>query len=223
MSYTDSPQLPSTTNYDDQRTPMPSSLNDTFVFNFDPRVVAGYKAIHMPVQQGELRTPTPSWQGLGLSQTSPAPLEACDLSWANTSSGSGGSGGGGAAGSDSRLNLTTTMIDVTPVRQREQLSQYNDVTSILTGLGLDHYIKNFINGEIDMTVFQTLTDQDLLNLDIKPLGARRKILMAIHDLFTRQHGNPFANMSPASSSSSMSRFSGSAAPGAERRTSSGGQ
>uniref|UniRef100_A0A8D8G680 Protein bicaudal C n=3 Tax=Culex pipiens TaxID=7175 RepID=A0A8D8G680_CULPI len=223
MSYTDSPQFPSTTNYDDQRTPMPSSLNDTFVFNFDPRVVAGYKAIHMPVQQGELRTPTPSWQGLGLSQTSPAPLEACDLSWANTSSGSGGSGGGGAAGSDSRLNLTTTMIDVTPVRQREQLSQYNDVTSILTGLGLDHYIKNFINGEIDMTVFQTLTDQDLLNLDIKPLGARRKILMAIHDLFTRQHGNPFANMSPASSSSSMSRFSGSAAPGAERRTSSGGQ
>lgn len=231
MSYTDSPAaFHGMSDYGaDQRTPMPSnSLNDTFVFNFDPRVVAGYKAIHMPVQQGELRTPTPSWQGLGLSQTSPAPLEACDLSWANTSSGSGGSGGGGGggggsvAGSDSRLNLTTTMIDVTPVRQREQLSQYNDVTSILTGLGLEHYIKNFINGEIDMTVFQTLTDQDLLNLDIKPLGARRKILMAIHDLFTRQHGNPFANMSPASSSSSMSRFSGSAAPGAERRTSSSG-
>lgn len=70
-----------------------------------------------------------------------------------------------------------------------------------------------------MSVFQTLTDQDLLNLDIKPLGARRRILMAIHDMYTRQHGNPFANMSP--SSSSMSRFSGSAAPGAERRTSSG--
>lgn len=221
MSYTDSPSFQGPTDYADQRTPMPSSLNDTFVFNFDPRVVAGYKAIHMPVQQGELRTPTPSWQGLGLSQTSPAPLEACDLSWANTSGGSGGSSGG-AAGSDSRLNLTTTMIDVTPVRQREQLSQYNDVTSILTGLGLEHYIKNFINGEIDMTVFQTLTDTDLLNLDIKPLGARRKILMAIHDLYTRQHGNPFANMSPASSSSSMSRFSGSAAPGAERRTSSSG-
>lgn len=226
MSYNDSPQYQA--DLVDQRTPMPyeqkSTLNDTFVFNFDPRVVAGYKAMHHPPQHGELRTPTPSWQGLGLSQTSPAPLEACDLSWANSSGGSsggGGGGGGGAAGSDSRLNMTTTMIDVTPMRQREQLSQYNDVTSILTSLGLEHYIKNFINGEIDMTVFQTLTDQDLLNLDIKPLGARRKILMAIHDLYTRHQGNPFANMSPASSSSSMSRFSGSAAPGAERRTSSG--
>ncbi|XP_058818853.1 protein bicaudal C [Topomyia yanbarensis] len=223
-SYSDSPQFQ--TDYVDQRTPMPyeqkSTLNDSFVFNFDPRVVAGYKAMHLPPQHGELRTPTPSWQGLGLSQTSPVPLEACDLSWANSSSGSSSGGGGSvAAGSDSRLNMTTTMIEVTPMRQREQLSQYNDVTSILTNLGLDHYIKNFINGEIDMTVFQTLTDQDLLNLDIKPLGARRKILMAIHDLYTRHHGNPFANMSPASSSSSMSRFSGSAAPGAERRTSSG--
>ncbi|XP_055548937.1 protein bicaudal C [Wyeomyia smithii] len=223
MSYNESPQFQA--DYGDQRTPMPyehkSTLNDSFVFNFDPRVVAGYKAMHMPPQHGELRTPTPSWQGLGLSQTSPVPLEACDLSWASSSGSSGGGGTGGAAGSDSRLNMTTTMIDVTPMRQREQLSQYNDVTSILTNLGLEHYIKNFINGEIDMTVFQTLTDQDLLNLDIKPLGARRKILMAIHDLYTRHHGNPFANMSPASSSSSMSRFSGSAAPGAERRTSSG--
>ncbi|XP_053696138.1 protein bicaudal C [Sabethes cyaneus] len=220
MSYNDSPQLQA--DYGDQRTPMPyeqkSTLTDSFVFNFDPRVVAGYKAMHLAPQHGELRTPTPSWQGLGISQTSPVPMEACNLSWGSSS---GSSGGGGAAGGDSRLNMTTTMIDVTPMRQREQLSQYNDVTSILTNLGLEHYIKNFINGEIDMTVFQTLTDQDLLNLEIKPLGARRKILMAIHDLYTRHHGNPFANMSPASSSSSMSRFSGSAAPGAERRTSSG--
>lgn len=217
LSYSDSPQYQ--TDLSDQRTPMAyeqkSTLNDTFVFNFDPRVVAGYKAMHLPPQQGELRTPTPSWQGLGLSQTSPAPLEACDLSWVNHS------GSSSSSGNESRLNMTTTMIEVTPMRQREQLSQYNDVTSILTSLGLEHYIKNFINGEIDMTVFQTLTDQDLLNLDIRPLGARRRILMAIHDLYTRQHGNPFANMSPASSSSSMSRFSGSAAPGAERRTSSG--
>lgn len=112
-----------------------STLNDTFVFNFDPRVVAGYKAMHMPPQQGELRTPTPSWQGLGLSQTSPAPLEACDLSWVNNSGGSSSS-----SGNESRLNMTTTMIEVTPMRQREQLSQYNDVTSILTSLGLEHYI-----------------------------------------------------------------------------------
>ncbi|XP_061513633.1 protein bicaudal C [Anopheles gambiae] len=227
----------------EQRTPLAfeqkSSLADTFLFNLDPRVVAGYKAMHMSPQQGEIRTPTLSWQGLGLSQSSPAPLEACDLSWANTSSSSstgGGRDGGGGSGcantstsssssgaADSRHNMTTTMIEVTPRHQREQMSQYNDVTTILTGLGLEHYIKNFINGEIDMTVFQTLTDQDLLNLDIKPLGARRRILMAIHDLSVRQGGGLFGSsaLSPSALPSSLSRFSGSAAPGAERRSSSG--
>jgi protein bicaudal C len=71
-----------------------------------------------------------------------------------------------------------------------------------------------------MTVFPTLNDQDLINIGIKPLGARRKILMAIRNELDRQKIN-LANCSPASSSSSMSRFSGSAAPGAERRSSSG--
>uniref|UniRef100_A0A182VUH0 SAM domain-containing protein n=1 Tax=Anopheles minimus TaxID=112268 RepID=A0A182VUH0_9DIPT len=219
----------------EQRTPLAfeqkSSLSDTFLFNLDPRVVAGYKAMHMSPQQGEIRTPTLSWQGLGLSQSSPAPLEACDLSWANSSSSS--SAGGSCANTstsssssgatDSRHNMTTTMIEVTPRHQREQMSQYNDVTTILTGLGLEHYIKNFINGEIDMTVFQTLTDQDLLNLDIKPLGARRRILMAIHDLSARQGSALFGSsaLSPSALPSALSRFSGSAAPGAERRSSSG--
>ncbi|XP_050076914.1 protein bicaudal C [Anopheles maculipalpis] len=220
----------------EQRTPLAfeqkGSLNDKFLFNLDPRVVAGYKAMHISPQQGEVRTPTLSWQGLGLSQSSPAPVEACDLSWANTSS-SSGSGGNGAANistsssssgaTDSRHNLTTTMIEVTPRHQREQMAQYNDVTTILTGLGLEHYIKNFINGEIDMTVFQTLTDQDLLNLDIKPLGARRRILMAIHDLSARPGSGLFGSsaLSPSGLPSALSRFSGSAAPGAERRSSSG--
>ncbi|XP_035915120.1 protein bicaudal C [Anopheles stephensi] len=218
----------------EQRTPLAfeqkSSLNDKFLFNLDPRVVAGYKAMHMSPQQGEVRTPTLSWQGLGLSQSSPAPLEACDLSWANTSS-SSGSGGNGAANTstsssssgatESRHNLTTTMIEVTPRHQREQMAQYNDVTTILTGLGLEHYIKNFINGEIDMTVFQTLTDQDLLNLDIKPLGARRRILMAIHDLSARPGSGLFGSSALSPSGLPLSRFSGSAAPGAERRSSSG--
>jgi hypothetical protein len=61
-----------------------------------------------------------------------------------------------------------------------------------------------------MTVFPTLTDQDLINLGIKPLGARRRILMAVHDYSVRKRISP-----------SSSRFSGSAAPGAERRTSNG--
>lgn len=60
-----------------------------------------------------------------------------------------------------------------------------------------------------MTVFPTLTDDDLLNLGIRTLGARRRILMAVYDVANRQ------------SRGSQLLFSGSAAPGAERRGSTG--
>jgi protein bicaudal C len=102
-------------------------MNDTFVFNFDPRVIAGYKAMHMP-PQGEVRTPTPLWQGLGLSQTSPLPLDTSDGSW-------------NSSGHEAMMNMTTSIIDATPQNKRNQLAQYNDIASILTSLGLEHHIR----------------------------------------------------------------------------------
>lgn len=54
----------------------------------------------------------------------------------------------------------------------------------------------------------TLTDDDLLSLGIRTLGARRRILMVVRELALRKNhnngGHPLI-------------FSGSAAPGAERR------
>lgn len=77
-------------------------------------------------------------------------------------------------------NMTTTILDSTPVRQRHQLSKYNDIVTLLTGLGLEQCIQNFVNAEVDMTVFSTLTEQDLISMGIKTLGSRRRIMMAVH-------------------------------------------
>ena len=74
-----------------------------------------------------------------------------------------------------------------------------------------------------MTVFPTLTEQDLINLGVKPLGARRRILMAIQDLASRQNLEKILQHQQQQSQndvfSSPTIFSGSAAPGAERRSS----
>lgn len=59
-----------------------------------------------------------------------------------------------------------------------------------------------------MSVFLTLTDDDLLSLGIRTLGARRRILMAARETVMRK--NMAAGANPL-------LFSGSAAPGAERR------
>lgn len=77
-------------------------------------------------------------------------------------------------------NMTTTILDSTPVRQRHQFSKYNDIVTLLTGLGLEQCIQNFVNAEVDMTVFPTLTENDLISMGIKTLGSRRRIMMAVH-------------------------------------------
>lgn len=98
-----------------------SLLNDSFVFNFDPRVIAGYGAMNNNSPYGEIRTPTPVWQGLGLSKTQTTPI---DLSHRG-----------------SPFNMTTSVIDSTPKTHRERSSQYNDVSAILISLGLEHHIR----------------------------------------------------------------------------------
>ncbi|CAO1360776.1 unnamed protein product [Diamesa tonsa] len=191
-----------------------SSFNDSMLFNFDPRIVAGFRAMNISPQQGEARIPTPMWQGAGISRTSPTPLEnSNNNSWYDTTRNDYGG----------MFNMTTSLLDSTPVRQRNQLSKYNDITTLLTGLGLEHHIQHFINGEIDMTVFPTLNERDLLNLGVKPLGARRRIMMAVHEMASRinmqMHHQQKQQTTATLPTPIPLRFSGSAAPGDERKSS----
>lgn len=61
-------------------------------------------------------------------------------------------------------------------------------------------IENFIQNEIDLKTFVTLTSHELTELGVEPFLERKKLLLAINQLKSE-------------------RFVGSAAPGAERRPS----
>lgn len=75
-----------------------------------------------------------------------------------------------------------------------------------------------------MTVFPTLTEQDLINLGVRPLGARRRILMAVQEMASRltfqQDMMKQAQIQHTSPPTPL-RFNGSVAPGDERRSTSG--
>lgn len=216
---------PSMGNYMDS--PMQQqNLNDSLTYSLDPRIIAGLRAMSLTPQQGEVRTPTAAWQGMGISRTSPSQLE--HNSWSDAQPPDGIVPG--------LFNMTTSLLDSTPMRHRSQLSNYSDIATLLTGLGLGHHIQHFVNAEIDMSVFPTLNEQDLINLGIKALGARRRIMMAIQNmnqlanmqqdhLMQQQHQQNNNNNQQSSSSPPTPlrgfRFNGSAAPGDERRSSGG--
>lgn len=152
-----------------------AAANDALIYSgLDPRMIAGLRAMSISPQAGELRTPTAAWQGMHISRTSPAAMETpiVNNAWIDAAPPENVAG--------MFNNMTTTVLDSTPVRHRSQLSKYNDIVTLLTGLGLEQCIPNFINAEVDMTVFPTLTEQDLISMGIKTLGSRRRIMMAVH-------------------------------------------
>uniref|UniRef100_A0A1A9WTZ7 SAM domain-containing protein n=1 Tax=Glossina brevipalpis TaxID=37001 RepID=A0A1A9WTZ7_9MUSC len=188
----------------------PNSAESYRNLHYDPNIcqrTMGYKAMERLPMAGELRTPNANWMGMGLSGTSPAHLETVN-NWPL---------GAGILNSPYNLGTTTGVIDATPTNRRLQLHQCNDMQSLLVALGLEHYIKIFLLNEIDMDIFRTLTEENLIELGIAAFGARKKLLVAIHTLQTHEAANSF--MPCATSNNSSPRFSGSAAPGAERRPS----
>ena len=57
-----------------------------------------------------------------------------------------------------------------------------DVGGWLRGLGLGQYEATFRENEVDESVLQSLTAEDLKELGVGPLGHRRKLLDAISAL-----------------------------------------
>lgn len=108
-----------------------SVLNDTLLFDFDRRVISGYNAMKNTLSENEVRTPTRHWQGLGLSRTSPYPAEPnpTENDWPKRTS--------------SPFAMTTSILDSIPKAQRDRLSQYNDIVSILANIGMEHHIRKF--------------------------------------------------------------------------------
>ena len=80
------------------------------------------------------------------------------------------------------------------------------------------FVEVFVTNEIDLEMFTTLTEDNLMELGITAFGARKKLLLAIHTLLANEASSSSMPSSSFANTSSP-RFSGSAAPGAERRPS----
>lgn len=157
----------------------------------------------------EVRTPTSQWSGLGLSKTSPFSLETVRKSndWDHNEPSTTTTTA--AAVSPFGLGKTTGLVDSSSsANLLSGAGQPKDMNTMLIGLGLEHYIDTFHIHEIDLDIFATLTPENLTTLGIQAFGARKKLLMAINQLNASK-----MNMTRST------RFSGSAAPGAERRIS----
>ncbi len=148
----------------------------------------------------EVRTPTSQWSGLGLSKTSPFSLETVRKAndWDRNEASP-------AVSPFHGLVKTTGIVD--SVSSKMMVGHHKDINSLLISLGLEHYIDTFHIHEIDLELFSTLTPENLTTLGIQAFGARRKLLMAVDQLNAAKLHNR------------STRFSGSAAPGAERRIS----
>lgn len=159
---------------------------------------------------GGYRVPTNIWSGYGISHTSPGglgnekPKENVDSEiWKTPTSKMGAPFGYSAGSSAVNLNASNFM-DHTPTKTLNRITgcKWPDLATLLTSLGLEKYINVFVTHEIDLTTFPSLTDRDLVEIGVTALGARRKLLLVISELTKRS-----------------SPFSGSAAPGAERKNS----
>lgn len=104
---------------------------DSLVFDFDQKKLLGHRAMDNQAR-GELRTPTPVWYGLGLSKTSPLPV---DLAEPNNNWGNRGDS------SPYNMGVTTGLLDAATKQQRNKLPQFDDLRTLLINLGLDHYIR----------------------------------------------------------------------------------
>jgi hypothetical protein len=68
-----------------------------------------------------------------------------------------------------------------------------NLSSLFSQLSLDKYTQSFLEQEIDLQTFVTMSDNDLREMGVNTFGARRKMSMAIKEL----SGNKISHVSSA--------------------------
>ncbi|XP_043463526.1 protein bicaudal C isoform X1 [Leptopilina heterotoma] len=187
-------------------------------FDYEQKKMLAVKAMQSKPNPTDYRVPNSAWTGYGLSQSTPL-TSAGDMTkdsashpsdlWKepttpvfNTAMDFGIST---SSERSNQIGMASNFMDHTPSGQIKKITaqQYSDLPSLLASVGLEKYNHLFQRQEIDMATFPSLTEKDLIELGVTAWGARRKIGLMISELNKRS-----------------SPFSGSAAPGAERKISS---
>ncbi|XP_076755982.1 protein bicaudal C isoform X2 [Xylocopa sonorina] len=186
-------------------------------FDYEQKKMLAVKAVQTKPSSNDYRVPTSAWSGYGLSQSIP-PISTTDLSKLTTTSHPSDLwkepttpvytreiefGIGSGKDRVGQIGMSSNYMDHTPTSHLNKITshRYNDLTSMLTSVGLEKYIRLFTSHEVDMATFPSLTEKDLCEIGITAWGARRKIMLLIAEMNKR-----------------TSPFCGSAAPGAERKT-----
>ncbi|XP_017757341.1 PREDICTED: protein bicaudal C homolog 1-B-like [Eufriesea mexicana] len=186
-------------------------------FDYEQKKLLAAKAIQTKPSSNDYRVPTSAWSGYGLSQSIP-PISTTDLNKELTTSHpsdlwkepttpvfSREIDFGIGSGKDrvGQIGISSNYMEHTPTSHLNKITshRYDDLTSMLTSIGLEKYIRLFTSHEVDMATFPSLTEKDLCEIGITAWGARRKIMLLIAEMNKR-----------------TSPFCGSAAPGAERKT-----
>ncbi|KAK1133499.1 hypothetical protein K0M31_011303 [Melipona bicolor] len=187
-------------------------------FDYEQKKILAAKVIQSKPNTNDYRVPTSVWSGYGLSQSIP-PIPTTDMKKESTTShpsdlwkesttpvfsrdidfglGSGKDRAG-------QIGLSSNYMEHTPSSHLNKITshRFDDLTTMLVSVGLEKYIRLFTSHEVDMATFPSLTEKDLYEIGITAWGARRKIMLLIAEMNKR-----------------TSPFCGSAAPGAERKTS----
>ncbi|XP_070520404.1 protein bicaudal C isoform X6 [Cardiocondyla obscurior] len=188
-------------------------------FDYEQKKLLATKARQYKPGNTDFRIPTSAWSGYGLSQSIP-PITTSDLSKELTSHPSDlwkepttpvvtTVDFNSIISSKDRvgqIGMASNYMDHTPTSHLKKITsshRFDDLSSMLTSIGLEKYIRLFTSHEVDMATFPSLTEKDLCEIGITAWGARRKIMLLISEMNKR-----------------TSPFSGSAAPGAERKSSS---
>jgi len=80
--------------------------------------------------------------------------------------------------------------------QKSIVNQPKSLTELFENLNLNKYIESFLEQEIDITTFSTMSDNDLREMGVNTFGARRKMSMAIKELNSGiRHHTSTANIS----------------------------
>ncbi|XP_046462366.1 protein bicaudal C-like [Daphnia pulex] len=159
----------------------------------------------------QARVPTPTWAGYGFSKSSRQTSTSekglfCDTPDSTTSIKNGTHQRRSpwddpisSVKNGPDFGFSSNLIDSVSSLPKPSVAAAKDLSTLLHSMGLTKYIELFVEHEIDLELFKTLTENELRDLGIHAFGVRRHMLLTIAEL------------------NKKTVFSGSAAPGAERR------
>lgn len=180
--------------------------------DYEEKQLLALNAMRQPPNPTQARVPTPTWAGYGFSKSSRQTSSSdkglfCDTPDSTTTLKTDAAQRRSpwddplsSMKNSADFGFSSNLIDSVSSLPKPSAVAAKDLSTLLHSMGLTKYIERFVEHEIDLELFKTLTENDLRDLGIHAFGVRRRMLLTIAEL------------------NKKTVFSGSAAPGAERRT-----